>query len=85
MSAADYLFGLQEAPKNLNMTPARLKALQQGHKDGGEIILGGIDETVPCPRRDVVVALYHMGYLFPPIGLRCEIFKFTQQAKDYFE
>lgn len=45
--ALDDLLHLGVAPKQLAMTPARMAALMQGWRDGGEIILGGSDETVP--------------------------------------
>lgn len=46
-----------------DLTKAQITALTQAYADGGEIIMSGIDQTNPCPRRDVVERLVIYGYL----------------------
>jgi hypothetical protein len=77
------LFDAIKHPKNMKMTPARKAALQQGFSDGGELIIGGSDQTVPRPRQDVIDALLAMGFLRPPVGSSYDCYKFTEKAFAY--
>jgi hypothetical protein len=79
------LFDAPKKPKNMKMTPARKAALRQGFSDGGELILGGSDQTVPRPRQDVVDALLVLGFLRPPVGSTHDCYKFTEKAFAYFK
>jgi len=45
------------------MTPKQFEALDQAIRDGGEIVMAGIDQTEPRPRRDVVNRLQSLGYI----------------------
>lgn len=63
------------------LTPAQRAALLQAVNDGGEIIMAGMDQTEPRPRRDVVAALVKMGYL--RVGASSQI-GFSIGLNDYF-
>lgn len=63
------------------MTPAQWACLKQAMADGGEIVMAGMDQTEPRPRRDVVNKLVAMGYLYP--GASPQI-GFSIGLNDYF-
>ena len=73
------------------MTPAQWACLKQAMADGGEVVMSGMDQTEPRPRRDVVNQLVYMGYLYPgacaqvgfSIGLN-DYFRVTAAGRQYY-
>lgn len=47
----------------MKITDHQLSVLKQAAADGGEIIMSGLDQTEPRPRRDVVDRLVRLGLL----------------------